>query len=165
MVPSKAGIDVGLVVRDIDASLHFYVDVLGLEHVEQLSIPWGTMHRLRFGVSWMKLVVPSGDGPDPAPPGPLGLDAAVGIRYLTFEIEDLDETWARVVESGAPVFHDLGPFGTKGLHMGMVHDPDGNVVELLHRPATAAVTPAPGAPGAARGGGAATPTGRRAGPP
>jgi glyoxylase I family protein len=139
MKASKQGIDVGLVVRDVDASLRFYVDVLGLEHVEQLTIPWGTMHRLRFGASWMKLVEPS-VGSAPAPPGPLGLDAAVGIRYLTFEIEDLDETWQRVVDAGAPVFHDLGPFGTKGLRMGMVHDPDGNVVELLHRPATAAVT-------------------------
>ena len=136
MRPSKQGLDAGLVTADIEGSLRFYVDVLGLEYVEQLAIPWGTMHRLRFGASWLKLVDPSGEA---GPSGPHGLDAAVGIRYLTFEIDDLDETWARAVASGAPIFHDLGPFGSSGLVMGMVHDPDGNVVELLYRPPSAAV--------------------------
>lgn len=135
MQPSKRAVDVGIVVRDVDAALRFYVDGLGLELVEQLSIPWGTMHRLRFGDSWIKLVDPAGS-PDA---GPVGLDAALGIRYLTFEIEDLESTWQRAVDSGAEVFHELGPFGTKGVVMGMLHDPEGNVVELLHRPASAAV--------------------------
>lgn len=132
MRASKDGLDVGLVVGDIDRSLHFYVDVLGLELVEHLAIPWGTMHRLRFGASWIKLVEPAGD---PAPPPPAGLDAAIGLRYVTFEIDDIEAAWARATAAGAPVFHDLGPFGTKGVVMGMLHDPDGNVVELLHRPA------------------------------
>ena len=136
MRPSKQGLDVGLVVGDVQRSLQFYVDVLGLEAVEQLAIPWGTMHRLRFGTSWLKLVEPSAD---PAPPGPQGLDAAVGIRYLTFEVDDVEEVWARARRAGTPVFHDLGPFGSQGVVAGMLHDPDGNVVELLHRPASAAV--------------------------
>jgi catechol 2,3-dioxygenase-like lactoylglutathione lyase family enzyme len=135
MQPSKRAVDVGIVVRDIDAALRFYVDALGLEPVEQLAIPWGTMHRLRFGDSWIKLVDPT----EAPPPGPVGLDAALGIRYLTFEIDDVEETWQRAVGAGVDVFHPLGPFGSKGVVMGMLHDPDGNVVELLHRPASAAV--------------------------
>jgi len=137
MQASKRGLDVGIVTRDVEASLHFYVDVLGLELVEQLTIPWGTMHRLRFGDSWLKIVDPSAvpEGADAAP----GIDAATGIRYVTFEIDDVDDVWARAVAAGAPTYHDLGPFGTKGVVMGMVLDPDGNVVELLHRPASAAV--------------------------
>jgi catechol 2,3-dioxygenase-like lactoylglutathione lyase family enzyme len=137
MRPSKRGLDAGIVVRDVVASLRFYVDVLGLEHVEQLSIPWGTMHRLRFGDSWLKIVDPDEAPPDGAPA--TGLDAAVGIRYLTFEIDDVEEAWAAAVRGGAPIFHPLGPFGTKGVRAGMVLDPDGNVVELLHRPPAAAV--------------------------
>lgn len=136
MRASKDGLDVGVVVADIDRSLRFYVDVLGLELVEELTIPWGTMHRLRFGSSWIKLVDPS---KDPATGTAPGLDAAIGFRYVTFEIDDLDEVWARAVGAGTPIFHDLGPFGTKGVVMGMLHDPDGNVVELLHRPPSAAV--------------------------
>ena len=135
MLPSKRGLDVGIVARDIAASLRFYVDVLGLELVEQLPIPWGTMHRLRFGESWLKIVEPS------SAPGAAvgsGLDT-VGIRYLTFEIDDVEAVWERAVSSGARTYHDLAPFGTKGVLAGMVHDPDGNVVELLHRPAAAVV--------------------------
>lgn len=136
MRPSKPAADIGIVVGDIAASLRFYVDGLGLELVEVLPIPWGTMHRLRFGRSWIKLVDPT----SPVPSGvPGGIDAAVGLRYLTFEVEDLEDTWQRAVATGAAVYHPVGPFGAKGLVMGMVLDPDGNVVELLHRPPSAAV--------------------------
>jgi len=136
MQPSKRALDAGIVTNDVAAALTFYVDVLGLELVEQLTIPWGTMHRLRFGDSWLKLVDPTGS-PPPGPAG--GIDGATGIRYLTFEIDDVEAVWERAMAAGATPYHDLGPFGTKGVVMGMVLDPDGNVVELLHRPATAAV--------------------------
>jgi catechol 2,3-dioxygenase-like lactoylglutathione lyase family enzyme len=134
--PSKAGLDAGIVASDLAASLHFYRDVLGLELVEDLAIPWGTMHRLRFGVSWLKLVDPIAAG---LTAGPSGIDAAAGIRYLTFEVDDIAEVWGRLLANGAPVYHPLGPFGTKGVIMGMALDPDGNVVEVLHRPPGAGV--------------------------
>lgn len=136
MIASKAGLDVGIVMRDGERMLPFYEEVLGLGYVEQLHIPWGTMHRLRFGESWLKLVEPA-HPPDSTPPS--GLDAASGIRYLTFEIDEISTVWDRAIDAGAEVFHDLGPFGASGIIMGMLFDPDGNVVELLHRPPTAAV--------------------------
>ena len=129
---SKAGLDVGIVTHDIAQMRAFYVDVLGLEYIEQMAIPWGTMHRLRFGVSWLKLVEPDVRA---ASSGPRGLDAAPGLRYITFEIVNIDEVWARALAAGTDVFHDLGEFGTTGIRMGMLYDPDGNVVELLRRPA------------------------------
>ena len=130
-VASKAGLDVGLVTNDIAAMRAFYTDAIGLEYVESLSIPWGTMHRLRFGVSWLKLVDPTTPA---APSGSPGLDASTGIRYLTFEIDNIEAIWEQAIATGARVFHALGAFGTQGVTMGMLHDPDGNVVELLHRP-------------------------------
>ncbi len=128
---SKAGLDVGIVTRNIDLMRGFYVEAIGLEYVESMPIPWGTMHRLRFGVSWLKLVDPTGS---PPVPHARGLDASTGIRYLTFEIDNIEEIWQQAVAAGAGVFHDLGAFGTRGITMGMLHDPDGNVVELLRRP-------------------------------
>lgn len=129
--PSKEGVDIGFVTVDFPAMREFYVDVLGLEYIEQLAIPWGLMHRLRFGVSWLKLVEPHVAPTSTVEPG---LDAAAGLRYITFEIENIDAVWGRAMAAGADVFHDLGPFGTRGITMGMLFDPDGNVVELLRRP-------------------------------
>jgi catechol 2,3-dioxygenase-like lactoylglutathione lyase family enzyme len=128
---SKAGLDVGIVALDFEPMRAFYVDVLGLEYVEQLTIPWGTMHRLRFGASWLKLVEPT---TRPEPIVHRGIDAATGIRYITFEIANIEEVWARAIAADTEVFHDLGPFGKSGVTMGMLYDPDGNVVELLRRP-------------------------------
>ncbi len=130
LAASKPGLDVGIVTNNIEAMRAFYVGALGLEDVESMRIPWGTMHRLRFGVSWLKLVDPDAS---PATGVALGLDAASGIRYLTFEIDNVDEIWAQAVAAGAEIFHDLAPFGDRGITMGMLFDPDGNVVELLHR--------------------------------
>lgn len=134
-VPSKPGLDVGIVARHVDAMLEFYVDALGLTYVEKLAIPWGTMHRLRFGDSWIKLVEPTADVANGSGP----IDAAGGFRYLTLEVDDIDDVWASLMAADAVVYHPLEPFGTKGVVMGMVFDPDGNVVEVLHRPPTAAV--------------------------
>jgi catechol 2,3-dioxygenase-like lactoylglutathione lyase family enzyme len=106
------------------ASLRFYVDVLGLEHVEQLSIRWGTMHRLRFGDSWLEIVDPDEVPPDGAPI--TRVDAAVPIRCLTFEIDDVEEARMAAVRA-APTLHPLGPFGSNGVVSAMVLDPDGNL--------------------------------------
>lgn len=136
LIGSKRGVDVGIVMNDCTRMLHFYGAVLGLQYVEHIPIPWGTMHRFRFGESWLKLVDPVRD---PGATPPAGIDAASGLRYITFEIDEIAEAWSRAIDGGATVFHDLGQFGTAGITMGMLFDPDGNVVELLHRPPTAAV--------------------------
>ena len=133
---AKNAIDLGIVVGDIDAALHFYVEVLGLELVEKLDIPWGTMHRLRFGESWIKLLAATRDG---LTAGPVGIDAGLGLRYFTMEIHGIEAAWDRLTAAGVEVYRPLGPFGDKGLVVAMVLDPDGNVVELVHRPPSARV--------------------------
>jgi catechol 2,3-dioxygenase-like lactoylglutathione lyase family enzyme len=49
VVAGKNAIDVGIVVNDITASLHFYCDIIGLEKVQEMPLWIGTMHRLAFG--------------------------------------------------------------------------------------------------------------------
>jgi catechol 2,3-dioxygenase-like lactoylglutathione lyase family enzyme len=131
MRPSKAGIDVNLCVGDIDASLRFYVEVLGLEVVEVYPSGPGTTHRLRFGDSFVKLTDPT--TPPEASDRPVGVDGAVGMRAVTFQIDDFEDTWAAATASGAPVHMEHSQYPKAGIHVGMVLDPDGNIVELLQR--------------------------------
>ena len=83
--PAKDSVDVGIFVSDIKKSLDFYHGILGLEKIEELPTGFGTLHRLRFGTSDVKLMdpkkVPSA--------GAIGLEKQLGIRYLTFVIRDL----------------------------------------------------------------------------
>jgi len=84
--PLKASIDVGLVVADLPAMRSFYEETLGLEGGAERTTGWGEMVELTFGEGCLRLLRP----PEPPAPAPTGLTAALGIRYLTFEVADAE---------------------------------------------------------------------------
>lgn len=88
MKPAKDSLDLGIVVGDIEASLTFYRDILGLEFVGTMPLWFGTMHRLRCGTSDFKLIAPK----TVPPSGAIGLEKQLGFRYVTFVIENLSDS-------------------------------------------------------------------------
>lgn len=126
--PARRCVDVGILVGDIARSLAFYQGLLGLEKLEEVEVPFGRMHRLRFGDSFVKLVDPK---VKPAS-GTQGLTQALGLRYLTFPVTNLDDVYAACEAAGVNLEltkRELMP----GVFIAMVLDPDGNVVELVER--------------------------------
>jgi catechol 2,3-dioxygenase-like lactoylglutathione lyase family enzyme len=125
---AKDSIDIGILVSDIKASLHFYQTLLGLQKIEERPATTGTMHRLRFGTSDVKLIDPT----KKLSVGPIGIDEQLGFRYLTFVVSNLDEVCAHMsankVEFTRPAMN-INPT-TK---IAMVKDPDGNIVEFVQR--------------------------------
>jgi len=128
MQAAKNAVDVGILVKDIAASLAFYQDLLGLAKVQEVPLPFGTMHRLAFGDSFIKLVDPK---QVPAS-GPLGLTSALGFRYLTFQVGNIDAVCAACAAAGVPFDMPKNEF-MPGVTIAMVRDPDGNVVEFVQR--------------------------------
>ncbi len=128
MQAAKDSLDIGLFVSNIKASLDFYQGLLGLEKTEELQIPFGTLHRLRFGGSDVKLIDPK----QVPPAGTIGIDKQLGIRYLTFVIKDLkglcEQLRGKGVEFTIPET-EIRP----GTRIAMVKDPDGNIVEFVER--------------------------------
>jgi catechol 2,3-dioxygenase-like lactoylglutathione lyase family enzyme len=128
MKPAKSCIDVGLVVKDINKSLAFYVNQLGLQKIGEMPTPFGQLHRLSFGDSFVKLIDPK----EAPPAGALGLTKSLGFRYLTFQVTNIVEVCAECEKAGVPFElpkQELMP----GLTIAMLRDPDGNVVELVER--------------------------------
>lgn len=125
LFPTKGAVDVGIVARDPQVLVGWYTDVLGVEHVETFDSPVGSIHRLRFGASWLKIL--GGQG-RPAVVDRTFVDQGT---YLTFETRDVESVWSRAVESGASVVLPLETFGA-GM-VGTMRDPEGNLVELLQR--------------------------------
>ena len=128
MKPAKDSLDIGVIVSDIKASLHFYQNLLGLEFVGTMPLWFGTMHRLRFGESDFKLIEPK-----EVPPGAaIGLEKQLGFRYVTFVIENLsqlcDDLKKNNIEFTVPE-REIRP----GVRIAMVKDPDGNIVEFVER--------------------------------
>ena len=129
---SSPGIDLGIVVSDLDRSLHFYRGLLGLHHEGSNPVPGGgTMHRLWAAESMIKLVAPESPPEHPAITGGR-LAGVVGLRYFTFSVADLEELIADLKANGVPVIRDVTEMSA-GVRIAIVEDPDGNHVEFLER--------------------------------
>lgn len=128
MQAAKNAVDIGIIVRDIAASLAFYCDRLGLEKVQEMSVGFGTMHRLAFGDSFIKLVDPK---QVPAA-GAHGLASALGFRYITFQVGNIDALCDELGAAGIEFVMPRQEF-MPGLTIAMVNDPDGNIVEFVQR--------------------------------
>ena len=126
---TKDSIDLGIVVRNADACLAFYRDVLGFEHVGTMPMPGGsTMHRLMCGTSMIKLVAHDPVPEAANPPG--GINKATGYRYWTMSVSNIAEIVDACTAAGVKVripITELRP----GVTIAMVEDPDRNWVEFL----------------------------------
>jgi glyoxylase I family protein len=122
-------IDIGIVVRDIDACLPFYRDVVGLPVLADFDLPGGShMWQLAVGKCVVKLVTHRTTPEAANPPG--GSQGGTGLRYWTMGVDDIDAAVARAEAAGSPIplpVLQLMP----GIRIAMIEDPEGNVVEYL----------------------------------
>lgn len=127
----KDSIDLGIVIKDSDASLAFYCGVLGFEHLGDTPMPAGmngTMHRLMCGSSMIKLVKLDDTPATSAPPG--GITGATGIRYFTMQVTNLAQVTEDCKSAGSTAVIDQAEI-RPGVSISIVTDPDGNWVEFL----------------------------------
>ncbi len=126
---TKDSIDLGIVIRDPEASLAFYRDALGLTVTGEDPMPFGgTMYRLMCGTTTVKLVHLTKEPPAAAPPG--GITGAFGYRYWTISVSNIEEATAAIAAAGHRVAVPVREF-RPGVMISIVEDPDGNWVELL----------------------------------
>lgn len=128
---AKDSIDLGVVITDSEASLAFYRDLLGLEHVADTPMPpprSGTMHRMLCGTSLVKLV--KFDEVPENRPARGGLGGASGYRYFTMIVTNLAEI-TEACESAGYKVRVANVAIRKGVSISMVEDPDGNWVEFV----------------------------------
>jgi predicted enzyme related to lactoylglutathione lyase len=120
--------EVGLVSAD-EKLVRFYCAVFGLEALEPRELPIGRIHRLGHGEAIIKIMVPT----DTPAPGGFPADRfwdRVGLQYVTLWVRELDEVAARCAGEGGTVA--MAPFELRpGVRTMIVHDPDGNVLEVM----------------------------------
>jgi lactoylglutathione lyase len=136
----------GIAVSDLEASVRFYTEGLGFERDAvfptgdetapatevpppiKMTLQYLTKDGFRLGLMGWELPTPVGS--------PSRTRNQLGLTHLTFEVDDLDATVARLVElGGSPVEGtrvDLGG-DPPVVSVVIVTDPDGVRLELIHR--------------------------------
>jgi catechol 2,3-dioxygenase-like lactoylglutathione lyase family enzyme len=122
---------IGIIPHDLDRSLAFYRDVLGFTYVGGRPVIEGrTLHMFEVDGGVLKLLEqPAGAAvPTPHTAGPF--QGTTGLRWMTFDVEGIDDIVARCA---GRIFQmpltELRP----GLKVCIVEDDDGNAVELVER--------------------------------
>jgi catechol 2,3-dioxygenase-like lactoylglutathione lyase family enzyme len=121
----------GIYVSDIDASTHFYRDLLGFDVVTSYTMPgdWPITY-LRSGGGQIELLGrPNISRPD----GPPDLGSNAGIRHIGFKTDDLDGIAARLKEQGVTFKTEPKVAGSGIGRLMFVYDPDFNEVEIIQR--------------------------------
>ncbi len=122
-------VQVGIVVKDLDAMVGFYEGALGLRSIGDVDIPGGVMKRFRCGDGTVKLVrFDAGTTGANPPDGMLG--GVTGMRYVSLDVGDVEGTLARCEAAGHKVTVPLIEW-RPGMPVAFVEDPEGNWIELM----------------------------------
>jgi lactoylglutathione lyase len=114
-------------VSDMDQTIAFYRDVLGLDVVERKTSPRGS-HLAFLSVPNSQELIELCSFP---PSGPVTVQA--DLVHLAFEVDDLDEAIAQLAAKGVRITD--GPTrSSSGSRFLFIDAPDGYEVELIERP-------------------------------
>ncbi len=114
-------------VSDMDQTINFYTDVLGLEVMERKTSPRGS-HLAFLKVPNSEELIELCSFP---PSGPVKVQE--DLVHLAFEVENLDRTIEALIAKGVKITD--GPTRTSsGSRFIFIDAPDGYEVELIERP-------------------------------
>lgn len=135
---------IGLCVADLDRSIAFYRDAIGMEEVGRMTVPDGvTAALLDLPSSDMELVYLQRDGVRIELLWHRGLPALgagepremnrTGFTHLSIRVDDIEDLAGRITDAGGTVVAaSVVTFdgGNRGI---MALDPDGTRIELIER--------------------------------
>jgi catechol 2,3-dioxygenase-like lactoylglutathione lyase family enzyme len=144
--PLRAQSHVGITVRDLDASVYFYHDLLGLEISTEPSgwfegpelghgvgVPGASLRQvcLRLGDTMLELLEYA------APPSPTErplLSHSIGASHVAFQVDDIAAVKAEMEGHGVPFFSEINVVDDgvlAGWRWVYFADPDGYPLELV----------------------------------
>lgn len=123
---------VGMTVSDIDRSIGFYRDLLGLKLVlRKKNKDGGELAFLDAGGGMLEMAAPA-RGADRFADVPSGRS---GLRHLTFRFENVDETYAKLEAAGVEMIEPPRPAMNSEVlrKVAFCRDPDGIIIELSEK--------------------------------
>ena len=118
-------------VRDLDKSIGFYTQHLGMRLLRRTDYPSGefTLAFLGYGDEASSTVIELTHNWGQKTPYDLG----TGFGHLAIGVPDIYGTCARLAEAGVKIPRPPGPMKHGGSVIAFVEDPDGYKIELVER--------------------------------
>ena len=123
----------GVTVEDLDRSVAWYARAFGFDVQLAFDLPdgvRGAMLRAPAGARIELFEVP-GSTPGLNWADPPTAMRTRGFGHVAFEVDDIDGAYATLIEAGATEVWPPQRSPEPGRRMAFVHDPDGNLLELI----------------------------------
>lgn len=141
---SSGLIGVGVVVSDLEKSLDFYLNVIGMTKVREFDVDadFGKVSGLSDGVPFHVNVLKLQDSPDAnqwkimsfkkkgSSPKSTFIQDDTGVQYITIMVNSLEPFLKRIKEHKVKLLGDT-PVPAGDRHFVLVQDPDGTIIELI----------------------------------
>jgi lactoylglutathione lyase len=123
----------GLTVRDLDVARDWYAAAFGFEVAMAFDLPGGVRGAMLQAPGGARVELFEVDGSDEGlawadPPAAL---RRRGFGHVALEVSDLDAAFAAAVDAGGQQVWEPRRSPEPGRRMAFVHDPEGNLVELI----------------------------------
>lgn len=124
---------VGLTVPDLDRSLAFYGAAFGFEPELEFALPGGARGAMlrHAGGARVELFELPGTAPGLSWADPPTAMRTRGFGHVAFGAGNLDAAYAGALAAGAEPVWEPRDSPEPGRRMAFVHDPDGNLIELI----------------------------------
>jgi len=142
---SSGLIGVGVVTRNLEKSLDFYINVIGMTKVGEFDVDgnFGKISGLTDGLAFHVDVLKLQDSPDAnqwklmsfnqegSHPMPTYIHDDTGPQYITINVKSLDPVLKRIKKHNVKLLGETPvPLGETD-HFVLVQDPDGTIIELI----------------------------------
>lgn len=115
-------------VGDLEKSLHFYTEVLGMKLLRRKDYPGGrfTLAFVGYGDEAHHTVLELTHNWDTS-----SYDLGEGYGHIAIEVEDVYQACEQIKSRGGKVIREAGPMKNGSTILAFVADPDGYKIELL----------------------------------
>src|SRR6201984_1527808 len=118
-------------VRDLDASLNFYTELLGMKLLRKRDYPTGkfTLAFVGYGDETDSTVIKLTHNWDQAAPSALGTHSG----HLAVSVPDVYKACEKLAAAGVKIPRPAGPMAHGGSAIAVIEEPDGYCLELIER--------------------------------
>jgi len=119
-------------VHDLDKSVAFYCDLLGMRLLRRSDFPGGkfTLAFVGYGDEASQAVIELTHNWDHAP-----YDLGTGFGHIALGVPDIYAACAKLAEGGAKITRPPGPMAHGSTVIAFIEDPDGYKIELIEQKA------------------------------